>query len=248
MSGLSASAEKARIMAEKRVTTEKASLKALFVGAEKMFDNAESLFFEAEALTKAGGIARPLFLHQISLEECSKINVLGAWAVSLLLDEDVDQKKVLSAFGRHEAKNKHNAYMLEQGEAEKDAIARGDWQAALESFKKAQDEFHRTSNKAKNSALYVDWNGDEFVAPSERISETMLADIRDRNVTFLGYASTEIKMLQRLEQTPEAMRELLTGFVDRAVKLREEKSEDLVGLMDALLATFFEDGKRKLAP
>lgn len=109
-------------MVEEHETTGEASLKALITGAEKMFDNAERLFFEAELLTKAGGIARPLFLHQISLEECSKINTLGAWAVSLLLGRDVNQKKALGAFGRYEAKNKHNAYMLDQGEAEKEAI------------------------------------------------------------------------------------------------------------------------------
>jgi AbiV family abortive infection protein len=227
-------------------TTEQASLKALVSGAEKMFDNAEHLFFEAEALAKAGGIARPLFLHQISLEECSKINTLGAWAVSLLVGLDVNQKKVLVAFGRHEAKNKHNAYMLEQGDAEKEAIARGDWKAALEAFKQTQDEFHRASNQAKNGALYVDWVDGEFVSPGERVTDTMLAEIRDRNATFLGYASNEIQMFQRLEQTPDVMRELLAGFVDQAEKLREEKPDDLVGLMDALLSRFFEDGKRKL--
>lgn len=203
-----------RNMAEEHETTGESSLKALITGAEKMFDNAERLFFEAELLTKAGGIARPLFLHQISLEECSKINTLGAWAVSLLLDLDVNQKKVLVAFGRHEAKNKHNAYMLEQGETEKEAIARGDWKAALEAFKQTQDAFHQASNQAKNGALYVDWVDGKFVSPNERITDTMLGDIRDRNATFLGYASNEIKMFQRLEQTPDVMRELLTGFVD----------------------------------
>lgn len=234
-------------MTKEHETTGEASLKALITGAEKMFDNAERLFFEAELLREAGGIARPLFLHQISLEECSKINVLGAWAVSLLLGWDVNQKKVLVAFGRHEAKNKHNAYMLEQGEKEKEAIARGDWKAALEAFKQTQDEFHQASNQAKNGALYVDWVDGEFFSPGERITDPMLTDIRDRNATFLGYASNEIKMFRRLEQMPDVMRELLAGFVDQAKKLREEESDDLVGLMDALLARFFEDGKRKLA-
>lgn len=229
-----------------RATTEQASLKALFSGAEKMLENAERLFVEAEALAKAGGIARPLFLHQISLEECSKINTLGAWAVGLLVGLDVDQREVLVAFGRHEAKNKHNAYMLEQGDAEREAIARGDWKAALEAFKQTQDEFHRASNQAKNGALYVDWADGEFVSPCERITSTMLAEIKDRNAAFLAYASHDIKIFQRLEQTPDVMRELLTGFVDQAEKLREEKPDDLVGLMDALLSRFFEDGKRKL--
>jgi AbiV family abortive infection protein len=233
-------------MAEDRVATEQASLKVLVSGAEKMFDNAERLFCEAEILAKAGGIARPLFLHQISLEECSKINTLGAWAVSLLLGCDVNQKKVLVAFGRHEAKNKHNAYMLEQDATEKEAIARGDLKAAFDAFNQTQDEFHRASNQAKNGALYVDWADGEFVSPNERVSDAMLSDIKDRNANFLGYASNEIKMIRRLEQAPDVMRELLAGFVGQAEKLREEKPDDLVSLMDTLLAGFFDEGKRKL--
>jgi AbiV family abortive infection protein len=233
-------------VAEGDPAEQQASLKALISGAEKMFDNAERLFEEADLLAKAGGIARPLLLHQISLEECSKINTLGAWAVSLLIGLDVNQKKVLAAFGRHEAKNKHNAYMLEQGDAEKEAIGRGDWKAALEAFKQTQDEFHRASNQAKNGALYVDWADGEFVSPCERITEAMLVDIRDRNATFLGYASNEIEMFRRLDQKPDVMRELLVGFVDQAEKLREEKPHNLVALTDELLLRFLEDGKRKL--
>ena len=99
----------------------------------------------------------------------------------------------------------------------------------------------------KNGALYVDWVDGEFVSPGERITETMLVDIRDRNATFLGYASNEIKMFRRLEQTPYVMRELLAGFVDQAKKLREEKPDDLVSVMDALLAPLLRGWKRKLA-
>lgn len=235
-------------MAEEQKTTGEAPLKVLITGAEKMFDNAERLFLEADILSKAGGIARPLFLHQISLEECSKINTLGAWAMSLLLGLDVNEKKILATFGRHEAKNKHNAYMIERGEVEKEAVARGDWKAAIEAFRRTQDEFHQVSNQAKNGALYVDWVGDGFASPGERITGAMLNEIRDRNATFLGYASNEIKMFRRLQQTPDVMRELLAGFVDQLENIREEKPDKFVGLMDAILTRFLEDGKRTFVP
>ena len=62
-----------------------ASLDILVRGAEKTFDNAERLFREAEILANGGAVARALCLHQISLEKCSKVNNLGAWAVSLVL-------------------------------------------------------------------------------------------------------------------------------------------------------------------
>ncbi|WP_311028624.1 AbiV family abortive infection protein [Mesorhizobium koreense] len=215
-------------------------------GAEKTFDNAERLFFEAELLARAGAVARALCLHQISLEECSKVNNLGAWAVSLVLGLEVNQKKVLAAFGRHAAKNKSNAYMLKGSEAETDAKARGDWEAAVEAFRQTQDEFHETSNRAKNASLYVDWVDGEFAAPSERITKQMLAEITERNAEFLGYAQNGLKMLRRLEASPEEMKGLLSGFVEQAEKLREEKPDDFMAAMETLLSDFLEKGKRKL--
>jgi AbiV family abortive infection protein len=113
-------------MAEALPKVDRAFLSVLVRGAEKTFDNAEKLYFEAELLAKAGATARALCLHQISLEECSKIENMGAWAISLLSDLKVDQNKILASFRRHSSKNKSNAYMLEGSQAEQDAKARGD--------------------------------------------------------------------------------------------------------------------------
>src|SRR6516164_6974441 len=140
-----------------------------FLWCRKTFDNAEKLNLEAELLVRAGSTARALCLHQISLEECSKIENMGAWATSLLSGFEVDQNKILAAFRRHSSKNKSNAYMLGGSQTEKDAMARGDWETAREEFKKLQMEFHKASNDAKNASLYVDWKNGEFVSPSEQI-------------------------------------------------------------------------------
>ena len=136
--------------------------------------------------------------------------------------------------------------MLEGSEAEKDAKSRGDWGAALKAFKQTQDEFHEASNQAKNASLYVDWVDSEFVAPSERVSKEMLAEITERNAEFLGYAHNGLKMLERLEKAPDAIRGLLSGFVEQAEKLREEKPDNLMGAMETLLSSFLEEGKLKL--
>src|SRR3977135_1309878 len=121
-------------MTEVLPTIDRAYLSELVRGAKKTFDNAEKLYEEAAILAKAGATARALCLHQISLEECSKIENMGVWATSLLSGLEVDQNKVLAAFRRHSSKNKSNAYMLEGSQAEKDAKARGDWGAAREEF------------------------------------------------------------------------------------------------------------------
>lgn len=233
-------------MADSKASENEASLDALLQGAEKMFANAEQLFFEAELLAKAGAVARALCLHQISLEECSKVNNLGAWGVSLVLGLEVDQKKVLAAFARHSSKNKSNAYMLEPSEDEREARARGDWDAAMEAFRKAQDEFHRESNQNKNASFYVDWVGGEFVAPNERITSEMLEEITERNAEFLGYAQNGLKTLRTLTASPEVLRDVLSNLVEESEKLRAEKPDNLAEAMEAMLSRFLEAGKAKL--
>ena len=225
---------------------DQASLEVLASGAEKTFENAEQLFHEAELLAKAGAVSRALYLHQISLEECSKVDTLGAWAVSLLVGLEVDQKKVLAALAKHSAKNKSNAYMLAGSEAEKDAKSRGDLKGAIEAFKKSQEEFHQTSNKAKNASLYVDWVDGAFTAPGEWISKQMLIEITGRNATFLAYAQNRVKMMKRLAEFPDKMRGLLSSFVDQVEKLRDDEAENPVAAIEALLARLLEDGKREL--
>jgi AbiV family abortive infection protein len=220
-------------------------LSVLARGAERIFENAESLYREAEILAKAGATSRALFLHQISLEECSKMESMGAWATSLLAGKEVNQKKVLTAFARHSSKNKANAYMLKGSQAEEDAKKRGDWNTALEEFKRLQVEFHEKSNNAKNASLYVDWKDGEFIAPRERISVEMLTEIIGRNETFLGYAYNSLQMLRRLEKAPDEMQGMVVEFVETAKKLRAEKPDDAMGSLNQLIRKFLDIERNK---
>lgn len=233
-------------MAETTPSEKQALRAALVRGAEKTFDNAEQLFREARLLTQAGAIARALCLHQLSLEECAKVDTLGAWAVSELLGYAVDQKRVLAALRQHGAKNRTNAYLLELSDAELDARARGDLAGALAAFKQTQAAFHANANLAKNAALYVDWVDGAFVAPAERITSEMLAEIVERNAEFLGFASTNLKSLQRLEAEPDAIEALLSGFVEQVETLRAERPDDVIAGIEALLANFLEAGAARL--
>lgn len=132
-------------------------------GAQKVFANAEALDREARILAGASAISRALFLHQISLEECAKIQIIGPWLISLVAGFKVDEKKVVRALANHAGKNRANAYLLVGSPEEQAAKERGDWKTALEEFRKLQSEFHESSNDAKNSALYVDYEQDDFV-------------------------------------------------------------------------------------
>jgi AbiV family abortive infection protein len=141
-------------------------------GAEKTFENAEALFREAKILSAAGAFGRALFLHQISLEECAKIEVMGAWATSILAGIAVDEKNVLAGLTRHGYKNRTNAYMLEGSVEETAAKQHGDWKAALAEFRKLQEEFHAQSNAAKNSSLYVDFRTENLSRQPIELAQT----------------------------------------------------------------------------
>src|SRR5260370_41359928 len=90
----------------------KTLLREIVRGAQKTFENAEALFKEASLLGNAGFLSRALFLHQISLEECAKIEMLGTYATSLLMGHNINFGKVRAAMVSHSHKNRTNAYFL----------------------------------------------------------------------------------------------------------------------------------------
>src|SRR5690606_37122363 len=119
-------------------------------GAALIFANAEALYEEAQLLREAGHFARATVLHQISMEECSKIDTLGAAATSILLGSDVDETRLARDLRNHKAKNHANAFFAKTTDEELAARARGDWKAASEAFRKFQERFHAEVNAIKN--------------------------------------------------------------------------------------------------
>jgi len=133
-------------------------VKTLIDGAQRTFRNADELFSEAKLLAAHGAVARGYFLHQISLEECGKIEMIAAAVTSLLMGKEVDMKRLTKAFKRHESKNKMNAYFMPKSEQELAAKENSDLTAGVAAFKDLQEEFHDEANSLKNASLYGDFN------------------------------------------------------------------------------------------
>jgi AbiV family abortive infection protein len=223
-----------------RSPSEKEILRDILNVATKVRDNAEQLFCEASLLRAAGALSRALFLHQISLEECGKVDMLGAWAISHLTGMVPDDKKFSKALANHKAKNYANAYMLEPTEAETRAREAGDWRAAIEVFEKKKVEFHERSNAAKNAALYVDVQGGVCSTPSEHTTEAMVEEISNRNEEFLAHANNHVLVLSRWQDSAAEFAELARWFVERAEELRRAQPEDPEQAMATLLAGAFQ--------
>jgi AbiV family abortive infection protein len=170
---------------------EKKLLAELTSGAEKI------LYKEARILNDRGALSRALFLYQISLEECAKLEMLGAWATSLLMGFEVDAAKVRKAMASHARKNRTNAYFLKANAKEEAAKQSGNTDAAIQAFSEMQSAFHLTANKAKNASLYVDFTTGKFVAPSESITPEMVAETAILSEESLALSFPKLEMLRK---------------------------------------------------
>lgn len=215
--------------------TEDPHLSELVHGAALALANAKDLFREGTALLACGAFSRALFLHQISMEECAKAEMLGWWATAHLMGEPVDLTKMRACLARHKAKNFANAYMLPVGKAEQKARDEYDWQAAHLAFKEQQAAFHQQSNDRKNASLYVDFVGDVFVTPRDRITEQMVHEIAATNHEFIELMRLKIEAFTFWTQEPDGYRELMRSFRDRIEKLREEHPDEPQKALDLLL-------------
>jgi len=209
-------------------------------GAQLMFTNAEHLYLEGDQLRKNGSFHRALFLHQISLEECGKIEIVGGWATHLLMGEEVDISKMTKAFRSHKAKNYANAYFAALTTEEREARKHGDTKEAVEAFRRFQEEFHEGLNSTKNASLYVDFKNGRFSAPSEVITEELVIGIAAVNVHFLGLTAPKVRMLQRMEKDNGVLERTIRWFAKHAEELKARKPDELGTAMEALIQELFD--------
>jgi AbiV family abortive infection protein len=215
--------------------TEKLLLQEILRGAQLAFENAEKLYQEAELLGTNGAFARALTLHQVSMEECSKVNMLGTAAMSLLLGHPVDLNKLATKFRQHKIKNYNNAYISVTTDAEREARKSGDPERAIEIFKAQQATLHQWLNSNKNTSLYVDYLDDKFVSPTERITEELAVQFQGLNAVFLRYGSSNLEVLSKMMNDPDAAVMQAKDFLGRLEKLKmidagelDEKFQQLV--------------------
>lgn len=204
-----------------------AQLLMLADGASKSFENAEALYREATILRAHGCTSRALFLHQISLEECGKIEIIGGWATSILAGYKVDVSRLAKAMANHQSKNSANAYFLPVADDEREGRQKGDWKAAQVAFKKQKEKFHLESNKAKNASLYVDFTNETFTMPSDKITDQMVEVIDQRNREFLSMAHQKAQMLSLWSTSDlDDLEHTIAQFISRLLELHNQFPDD----------------------
>ena len=228
-----------------KLVIDKGGLRELVSGAQKIFENAESLCNEARLLRANGFFIRALVLHQISLEECAKIEILGGWATGLLMGHQLDMKKLEGVMASHARKNRSNAYFLGLSEQEELALEAGDTEAAIKAFRELQQKFHLKANTAKNGALYVDFKDEKFVAPNERITPQMAAETALLNEEFLGIGFRNLELLRKVEGAPERHSEWAARFEKMANELKAKYPDNPRKVMDLLLEEMVHNEAKK---
>jgi AbiV family abortive infection protein len=221
--------------------TETPLLQEILRGAQLAFENAEKLYQEAWLLGTNGAFARALTLHQISMEECSKVNMLGTAAMSLLLGHPVDLNKLAAKFRQHKIKNYNNAYISVTTDAEREARKSGDPERAIEIFKAQQATLHQWLNSNKNASLYVDYLDDKFVSPTERITEEVAVQFQRLNAVFLRHGASNLEVLSKMMNDPDAAAMQAKDFLGRLEKLKMIDAEELDEKFQQLLNEWLDE-------
>lgn len=198
---------------------DKTQLAELIRGAEITFANAEQLFQEASLLRENGHLSRSIFLHQMAMEECAKVDMIGAAAVSILTGHQVDMKALTRSFRDHKAKNFANAYMAEAEEAELAARKANDHKAAIAAFEKSQKEIHTFLNNAKNASMYVDFTDGRFVSPNDVVTKDLAEMIAGVGYYYMCVTYPRIRLLQRVSREPDVVREWTKDLEETMTKL-----------------------------
>lgn len=205
-------------------------IQGLIVGAELIHANAIALYSEAQTLGKSAAFARAATLHQISMEECSKVDILGGAVVSILTGHDFNEAQLTRSFRDHKAKNHANAYNAEPTDKERTARECRDWDAARAEFKKFQDEFHKEMNEIKNTGLYVDYKDGSFSVPINTINEATASACMYLNADFLRRGESFIRLLKRIEADPERFAMVAGAFLDttEAMEFKSQFNDEAI--------------------
>lgn len=217
----------------------------LIEGAMKTIKNADELFDEARVLANAGHVARAFLLHQISLEECGKAELLYVSLSEVLRGQPVDLKQLSKVLAKHAAKNKTNAYFLPKSEAEVSAGEQSDLKAVASAFNELQEAFHKESNDLKNASLYVDFDG-MFKAPSEVITKELLAEVLDRNGRFMSMAMDKLRLVMRWSTDLDAAAgEVAALWADLSIDTLDRNNPETVEALSKRLEGMFAALEKK---
>lgn len=164
-------------------------------GALKTVRNAQQLCDEAELLHRHKMFARSYALSHLAREEVGKSAMLFKVAIDLLLDNQIDWKKVDRRFRSHKEKIKNDRVLTFLLFGHMEVEGRKLDPKVL--FNSGTVEY---TNARKNASLYVDWVEGKFLSPEESVSEQQSERNLDLAMYRVVFMSEVVPSLVELEQ------------------------------------------------
>ena len=180
------------------------------------------------ALHTAGFYARAFTLAHLSREELSKINMLYAAGINLLLEKSVDWKQLRKRFNSHTSKLYSDVFgTFINTEMPQDF----DKKTHLEKMLRGV----HARNDLKNKSLYVGFDGNEFTKPTELIKEH--TSLRTIELAIMSLSDYEImnKHLSILKvKDKERLKDLFKAIPDWN-NLDKETTIELMSCLNELM-------------
>lgn len=192
-----------------------ASTERIIEGAIKTILNAQQLCDESEILHSHGKFARSFTLSHLAREEMGKSMMLYSVAIRMLLERNIDWKKVSRRFRNHKEKIVNDralswAFFIS---------VLGD---APETSQISEILFNsgtvQHSNSQKNASLYVDWKDGQFVLPEEIISEQKSSRNLSIAVDRISFIS---KVILQLPKASKMQRSEIEELFSNSIELDE---------------------------
>lgn len=192
------------------------------IGIPKIVSNAVSLYSDATLLATNNRIERAYTLYQLSIEELGKAFILLGYLLFENTDEKETQKQLRKDLKNHQVKSKSSIGLdfLIQGLIK--TINREKYEYLV--FKSLEEHNNiKSINEKKNKSLYVSFNGNKFLLPSECISTKDLKEIKNKAGSRIFIAKKLfMPVLKNINHFQEKMAEL---ELDKSRISKEQQDE-----------------------
>ena len=222
-------------MAEIMNDEKMALLRELYRGAQLTQKNATALHDEAIILSENGRNERAIFLHQISLEECAKFEMIGHLATAVLAGLPYDLKEFEKKIRSHKLKNHTNAYAFPASSEEMEARLEKRYPDSIEIFKAFRERYHQHRNDQKNNSLYVNFLDTKYFEPADFITKDSVKNLREQNSHLLKDQESMMRVLERMTQSSDSYSSILSEFIEFSMERANEMIEDPSMMLEKLL-------------
>ncbi len=197
------------------------------IGIPKIVSNAVSLYSDATLLATNNRIERAFTLYQLSIEELGKAFILLRYLLFENTDEKKTQIQLRKDLKNHQVKSKYSIGLdfLIQGFIK--TIDPDKYESLV--FKSLNEHINIGAiNEKKNQSLYVSFNGNKFLLPSECISTKNVEEIKNKAGSRIFIAKN---VFMPIIENISYLKEKMAGFELDKSRISKEQQDEFVRII-----------------